>query len=358
MVGAFPPPVHGMALVNAAVRAALQRDGVQLTVIDLAGPNLDRSVVARLRRLPRVVRGLVRLAAIRGHRGRSIYMSVSGGMGQVYDLVFCTVARLRGMQVILHHHSFAYLDKPRRLTSCLLWTAGIGSTQITSSLGMTQRLVATYKVGRVCQLSNAVLVAGGMKPIGKPRLRLRTLGFISNISSEKGVFDFLDLLDALRDTGSPLRAKLAGPFQDSQTECMVRGRLPSLPSLEYLGPKYGTQKETFFGEIDALVFPTHYANEAEPLILHEALNVGVPVIAYGRGAIPEILGSDCGSVIDPSEPFVEAALLQINHWLDDSTAFADASRGALRRSGANAANNTRQLRTMLRILMGKAEVNA
>lgn len=62
MAGPFPPPVHGMSMVNAAVRDALRQVGVTPTVIDLAAPSLDRSMAARLGRLPRVLRGLGRLA--------------------------------------------------------------------------------------------------------------------------------------------------------------------------------------------------------------------------------------------------------------------------------------------------------
>ena len=58
LVGAFPPPLHGMAAVNAAVREALERAGIEPWTINLAAPNLNRLLVFRLRRLPRVLHGL------------------------------------------------------------------------------------------------------------------------------------------------------------------------------------------------------------------------------------------------------------------------------------------------------------
>src|SRR5680860_532784 len=87
--------------------------------------------------------------------------------------------------------------------------------------------------------------------------------------------------------------------------------LKELHSLDYVGPQYGADKKTFFDSIDALIFPTRYANEAEPLTIHEAATHGLSVIAYGRGSIPEIVGSDCGLVIDPAETLAPAALAQI-----------------------------------------------
>jgi len=49
--------------------------------------------------------------------------------------------------------------------------------------------------------------------------------------------------------------------------------------------------------------------------IHEAMSRGIPVIAYGRGCIPEIIGADCGLVIDPADPFVPAALAKLESWL-------------------------------------------
>ena len=36
----------------------------------------------------------------------------------------------------------------------------------------------------------------------------------------------------------------------------------NLPSVEYIGPKYDKEKEKFYGNIDVLLFPTSYINEA------------------------------------------------------------------------------------------------
>ena len=76
---------------------------------------------------------------------------------------------------------------------------------------------------------------------------------------------------------------------------LVRERLKHVRVIDYVGPRYGRDKDAFYDSIDVLVFPTQ--NEAEPLVVHEAIERGVPVIAYGSGAIPEIINSDCGRVV-------------------------------------------------------------
>lgn len=351
MVGAFPPPVHGMAAVNAAVRDAFQQAGVTATVIDLAAPSLDRSITARLGRLPRVLRGLGRLARQSALRGGTLYMSVSGGLGQVYELAFLLLARLRGMRVFLHHHSFAYLDRPGLLTRTLVRAAGADAVHIALSPGMAERLQLAYGAVRVTPVSNAVFFV----PSGKAsvvRERIATIGFLSNIAAEKGIFDFLDLMAAAGSAGLPVHAKLAGPFQDAGTEQAVHERLRSLPQVEYVGPQYGAAKDAFYTTIDALIFPSRYVNEAEPVTVHEAMSRGIPVIAYGRGCIPEIVSAECGLVIDPAETFVPAALAKIESWLADPAAFQAASQASAARFAQTYDENEARWRALLEDIVG------
>ena len=351
MVGTFPPPVHGMAAVNAAVRDALRQAGMTATVIDIAAPSLDRSIMARLGRLPRVLRGLGRLARQSALGGETLYMSVSGGLGQIYELAFLLLARLRSMRVFLHHHSFAYLDRPGMLTRALVRAAGADAAHIALSPGMAERLQLAYGAVRVMPVSNAVFfVAPGKASVA--RNRLATIGFLSNIADEKGIFDFLDLMAAAGSAGLPVHAKLAGPFQDPDTEQAVRAQLESLPQVEYVGPQYGAAKDAFYAAIDALAFPSRYVNEAEPVTVHEAMSLGIPVIAYGRGCIPEIVSADCGLVIDPAEPFVPAALAKLESWLADPGAFQAASQAAATRFARTYDDNAARWRALLEDIVG------
>ena len=332
MVGTFPPPVHGMAAVNVAVRERLCASAAGVVVINTAPANLDRGILTRLGRLPRVIRGLARLAASRHLRGTALYIGVSGGVGQAYDLAFLLLARARGMRVFVHHHSFAYLHARRRLAYGLVRAAGRHAIHITQSEAMAERLRALYGVADVSAVSNAVFLAGVAKAVRVRRgAVLRTLGFLGNIAAEKGIFEFLDLMAALRRPGLSLEGRIAGPFQDAATEVRVRQRLRDLPHVEYVGARYGADKDAFFDLIDTLIFPTLYGNEAEPLVIHEAMQHAVPVIAYGRGCIPERVTQECGCVIPPAESFVPAAMAQIEVWVRVSGRFEAAAVAAAAR---------------------------
>jgi glycosyltransferase involved in cell wall biosynthesis len=336
MVGAFPPPLHGMSAVNSIVHATLVESGRVIEVINMAAPTLRRSLVSRLSRFPRVLSGALQLSVMRRLHNGMLYMSVSGGLGQAYELIFLAMARARGMRVCLHHHSFAYLERPSLVSRWLVRLAGRGALHVTQSPGMASRLRSHYGAARVVPVSNVVFLVARVEEEHSPesersRRKVRRLGFISNIAEEKGVLDFLDLMALMKERHPTVSAMLAGPFQDQHVETTVRERLRSLDNVHYVGPRYGADKEEFFSSIDVLLFPTRYRNETEGIVNHEALRHGVPVIAYGRGCIPEVVGLDAGRVIDPSESFVDAALVQLEDWLSNENAFQQASRAAAQR---------------------------
>lgn len=330
MVGAFPPPVHGMAAVNAAVYEQIVRVGGKPTVINIAAKTLERSLIVRLGRVWKVAYGLSRLLFSNRLRNATLYMSVSGGFGQVYEIFFLALARFRRMRLYLHHHSYAYLDRPNWLTRVLTLVAGSNCLHITLSAGMAERLQSHYSsVHHVLAISNAVFFPNQQTSSVVPRTSLKTIGFISNISVEKGIFEFLDLVAAYEAEGLALQAKIAGPCQDKEIENKLMQRISTLNTVEYIGPQYDDDKELFFSEIDVLIFPTCYANEAEPLTIYEAMQRAIPVIAYGRGSIPEMVNADCGLVISPSSPFAPAALVKIKQWLSSLDEYTVASNSAV-----------------------------
>lgn len=329
MIGAFPPPTHGMANVNAAVRDRFLSAGAIPIIINISPRTLDRSLLKRFERIPIILRGLIKFLRLSHNEKIAFYMSVSGGVGQLYEILFLFFARLRKMRVYLHHHSFAYLDSPKLMTTLLTKMAGESAKHIALSPGMAARLQECYpNVRHTVSISNAVLLIN-QAPVKSPhRTTLSTIGFISNLSREKGVFDFLNLAEKCKKQGISLHVKLAGPFQDKDTKEQVHDLLATLTSAEYIGPVYNKQKDDFFNSIDAFIFPTSYANEAEPLVIHEALQHAVPVIAYGRGAIPEMITGKEGLIVNPNGAFVPVAMGQIKEWVKSPKIFQAASLAA------------------------------
>ncbi len=181
------------------------------------------------------------------------------------------------------------------------------------------------------------------------------MGLLSNLCPEKGLNDFLEILDRSRDDNLDIVGVLAGPPVSDADAARIEGAVASLDGrLRFLGPVYGEDKLAFFEAIDVLVFPTRYRCETYPLVIVEALASGVPVVAYGRGCIPSCLEAPSGFVIPPEKQFSMEAITIFQHWRNDIGAYQTASRAASRLSQRLKAQADDDFKTLIEALIGHA----
>jgi glycosyltransferase involved in cell wall biosynthesis len=302
VVGALPPPVHGMATVTAEMRDAIAAQA-QVTVIDTSPRSLSRGVRYHLRRLLGVVRGLPLVVRARMLHARTLYMPLDEGMGGIWNLAFLILARLAGMRLFLHHHSFRYISGRTRLMAAIVAVAGRGACHIVLCPTMEARLRAAYPgIGTSFVAPNPVAAPLPAPPTqsGNPP----TIGMLANLTFEKGVSTFIDLVEAMPG----VHGILAGPAAPDVRDVLEAAVARLHPRLTWLGPVADGAKERFFCDIDVFVFPTRYRTEAYPLVLAEALTRGVAVVAPERGCIGALAVLDAVDVIGLEEDFVTAAM--------------------------------------------------
>jgi alpha-1,3-rhamnosyl/mannosyltransferase len=73
---------------------------------------------------------------------------------------------------------------------------------------------------------------------------------------------------------------------------------PLAGHVEYLGYLRDDERQRVYAGARVLVLPSHEEGFGMPVL--EAMSLGVPVIASGRGALPELVG-DAGLLIDPRD---------------------------------------------------------
>jgi glycosyltransferase involved in cell wall biosynthesis len=315
-VGPLPPPVHGFANVCAQMLGLLKA-GSDVEVFDRA-PRTTNKTANILKQLLRPCRFFALSLA---HHEVSLYLALSGGLGQIYDWLYLLVCKIFRHRIFIHHHSFSYVNAPSLLNQ-LFFSIVRHETHIVLSRGMGLALARAYNIDatKVRVMSNAAFFPP--KPHVAPnRLNESTpirLGFISNITFEKGFVEFFAVLSELKKLGVPYRAQIAGPVAPAAREAFAELLASSVDTI-HLGPIYGETKDRFYQQLDVLLFPTKYSNEAEPLVIHEALRNGVHVIACDRGAIAELLKNGAGSIFT-NDDFVGAAVTRLQTLSADSAA--------------------------------------
>lgn len=327
VIGPFPPPVHGFAVATRDLASMLELRGFRVVRIDLKSAKgvhgIWGSIRLRMAQLGSVMAG--------AREGATVYLAFSGGLRQLVDLMFLLVARSAGAKILIHHHSFAYIDRPRGIVRACFSAAGPSATHIVLCGQMKKRLQGEYaSVRQVEVLSNVGLQ--GLEVGARRRDALQCVGYFSALTAAKGIFVFLDVVEKIAPIYPEMQFVIAGPCTDDEIAARVNALCGKYSQLRYVGSVFGAEKRQFLDSLDVLLFPTQYRNEAEPIAIWEAIAMGVPVIAWDRGCIGGIIGTHpegALSVVPKSASFVERSVAMIDTWVRSPGVYQEAC-GALR----------------------------
>jgi len=293
----LPPPVHGMANVNAAFLEALdKKNSKKIFVIDSSPPIPVRFFGTKIWLLAKVLFMPVLLSklllTLLRLRKPVVYRAINGGMGQVFDLFFIGIGRLFSAQIFIHHHSFNYITRRSKLFSMLCFLAGGKAVHITLGSAMRDGLCNKYAIShsKVRVLSNLAFFDIREDIFKENNCLIKNhkikIGHLANLCEEKGLDTFLEICVILKNTNFNYEAVLAGPFSNQDAKKVYE---KNKEVVSYSGPLYDTSKDDFFKSLDVFVFPSKYEDEAEPLVLYEAAKHGVLLVGTKRGCMNDVM---------------------------------------------------------------------
>jgi glycosyltransferase involved in cell wall biosynthesis len=348
-VGPLPPPVNGFSSV-CAMMLELLRTKMPVQVFDRA-PKVNSRFSTMLQQL--LLRPLGYFGACIAHRNVILYLALSGGRGQIFDLGYVLVSKLFRRRVFIHHHSFAYINAPSFLNRCV-FSLLRKDAHIVLSRKMGDSLAGQYGLDAsgITVVSNAAFYDSTHDDTRTKHDEHSPLhiGFLSNITFEKGFVEFFAILEQLKMRGIAYRAHIAGPLAPAAREIFDK-LFNEASDVDYAGPVYGAEKERFYQQLDIFVFPTRYVNEAEPLVVYEAMRHGVYVIACDRGAISEMLCNGAG-VAFAAETVVDSAVLHIGKFSADRAALTSSRRMSLQQAQRIRSSGRVQLEKLLQSMQG------
>lgn len=113
---------------------------------------------------------------------------------------------------------------------------------------------------------------------------------ISNLNSSKGTFVLLDAAELLLKQTSDFHVHFVGAPTAEISEGRMQEEIANRglqKVVTYHGRQYGEDKEQRFAEADCFVHPT--LDDCFPLVILEAMQHSLPVIATPVGAIPDMV---------------------------------------------------------------------
>ena len=303
--GQLPPPMHGQSLAISQL-AKYQFAGFEVKVLPMTYSRRI-SGVGRLS-LQKVVKAIL--------FGRSLRSTIRDATGHVLiyyppaspklvpflrDVLFFSAVGRAAHQAtwIYHFHAGGFAEfvmrsrwrkflaraYPTPATCVDLSDDGLRSTQVFRS---SSREVVPYGI--------TVGERGSREREGKKML------FVGNIYESKGVDLIVDALSRLSNHPDACLTIVGGGTKARFTQLKAKiAELNLEARVRLLGVVTGSAKWQEFRDADLFVFPSFYEAEKYPIVLIEAMGMGLPVISTQWRGIPDILSADERCLIPPRD---------------------------------------------------------
>lgn len=297
VVGQTPPPFGGQAVM---IQALLDGDYSTVELVHVRmdfSHHVDEIGSFRVRKLGHLAVTIARIAAARvRHRATTLYYPPAGPnlVPICRDLAILLCTRWMFRAVVFHFHASGLSEAYSRLPAPLrpLYRFAYRNPDVALRLSeLTPDDPAALGAARVHLVPNGVpdhcLGTAHERPGGAPALL-----YVGVVSESKGVLVLLEACAILKKHGVAFRLNLVGAPQPATfaavlTEAIEARGLEN--EVRLCGVQEGEDKWRLYREAAVFGFPTFFESEAFPVVLLEAMQFGLPVVATDWRGIPSIV---------------------------------------------------------------------
>jgi glycosyltransferase involved in cell wall biosynthesis len=291
VISQLPPPFHGSTVMTEVFLEALD-------ALDFSYRLVDRRFSRSLDSVGRfsffkifgavglALRLVVAIVAFRPEQ--AVFFMTNRTASFLVDVVLSQILWLFRIPTIgyIHTQGFTAISTRGKLWSLLTrLMLGSARTLVCLSPALESDVRDLAPNAKVVSIGNTPLEIQGLPSV--ENAITPTVVFLSNLIPEKGIREFLDLGQAFGDAGSDARFIAVGAPTSANQLSELRDLAGA--NTEVLDPIHGEEKWRLLSSATVLVFPSRYQFEAQPLVIVEAMSVGVPVIAYAIGGIADLI---------------------------------------------------------------------
>jgi glycosyltransferase involved in cell wall biosynthesis len=306
----LPPPVHGVSTINDFIyHNAFINKSIDKHLVEIKFSNdLKELRKITFRKIIHFFRILKQLShAIQETGPDYVYFSIMPvGKGFWRDLLFVRQIRKHGIKIIYHLHNRGMAKNAGNLIFRKLYQYIYQDSII---IHLSESLMRKEIGGLNLNGSLTKVIPNGVPVVEltqrKKEDSITRILFVSNLFPDKGMFDLLQIMKILQENGTDARLQIVGEFMRNGYRRRFIKMIDKYgldESVYLVGPKFGDEKWKAYQDSDIFLFPTRFKQESFPLVILEAMQFGLPVLAGRIGAIPEIINhGENGFIFDPSD---------------------------------------------------------
>ncbi len=323
VIGRFPPPFDGGSLATKRLADFLSGE-TEIRRLNIEPPVEATSKAKRLGYFLRI-RPQLRKTLKRYPQATILWPSVSPDLaGHFRDMLITLPAIRRDQRIVaaVHWGNFHSLFQSvmksataRRLVDrvdkFVFLSRGL-SNQCAAAIPEEKRVVIPNTIDDATVLPQQEVEAKRRERTARDKLNVL---FVGHMMPSKGYLDTLEAVRLLAARSAPVEAHFAGGWMQPADREAFLAWIAS-HNLEHIVFHHGAVSDrkamrTLHRNADVLVLPTWYKNEAQPLVIIEALNAGTPVISTPYRAIPDMVehGTE-GYLVPPRNPEAIAKALE------------------------------------------------
>lgn len=302
----LPPPVHGASTVGLTIRESeVVNSAFDCRFINLATAGSMEDIGRfRFSKLGGVLRLLAEVRRqVADFEPDLVYFTpTSSGKPFIKDYLVRRLLHRLGCRVVAHYHNRGVERQSANPLFRTLYRRFFDGLNV---ILLSERLYPD--VARYVARDKVDFCANGIAPVEvatKPEPecdRPLQLLFLSNLLPDKGVYELLDALKILREKSVKFFCTFVGAETTAISKEAFRLEVAKRNlenNVEYAGPLFGTHKEASYASADVFVFPSK--NEAFPLVVLEAMQQALPVVATGVGAVGDMVSDGETGILLPS----------------------------------------------------------
>src|SRR3989339_123574 len=291
----LPPPVHGVSVMNKIVfESKLIQKNIHSVLLELKFSknfnDLNKTSFSKFYTL--ICLWFKFIKTTLKVKPDFVYFTIFP-TGKIFfrDLIFVVIIKIFRIKPIYHIHGKG-IDRFKKNKILLLLYKFTFSNSIIihlSDILITKDILPLkLKKTKLFVVSNGIEIVDTGKYIKRNNTYVSLL-FLSHTIESKGIYVLLEAFDYLVKKGHNIKLDIVG-YGGIDNEKKIKSIISNKELDNYViynGALYGEEKNQHICNADLLVFPT--LNDAFGLVILEAMQFSIPVIASDEGSIPEII---------------------------------------------------------------------